>query len=144
MSTQAHPQADTSTLRVALGLAAAAVVSIALNAVVALGAITMNPNGTRMGLDLVAYAPLTVVGVLAGTVGWALVRRRATNARSTLRTLVPVVVVLSFVPDFGLLITGMGDLLNVAALLVMHLVVAAVTVTAVSRLLPLTGYRRTV
>jgi hypothetical protein len=144
MSTQAHPQADTSTLRVTLGLAAAAVVAIAVNTMVALGAIALNPNGTRMGLDLVAYAPLTVVGVLAGAVGWALVRRRAADARSTLRTLVPVVVVLSFVPDFGLLITAMGDLVNVAALLVMHLVVAAVTVAAASRLLPLTGYRRTV
>jgi uncharacterized membrane protein len=144
MSTQAHPQADTSTLRVALGLAAAAVVAIAVNTVVALGAVALNPNGTRTGLDLVAYAPLTVVGVLAGAVGWALVRRHAANARSVLRTLVPVVVVLSFVPDFGLLITAMGDLVNVAALVVMHLVVAAVTVAAASWLLPLTGYRRTV
>ncbi|HTI22973.1 MAG TPA: DUF6069 family protein [Kutzneria sp.] len=144
MSTQVHPQADTSTARVALGVAAAAVVSIALNTAVALGATALNPNGTRMGLDLVAYAPLTIIGVLAGTIGWALVRRRAGHARATLRVLVPVVTVLSFIPDFALRITGVADWGNVAGLLVMHVVVAAVTVTAVSRVLPLVGYRRTV
>ncbi|QUQ69940.1 DUF6069 family protein [Kutzneria sp. CA-103260] len=144
MSTQVHPQADTSTVRVVLGLVAAAVVAIAVNTVIALGAVALNPNGTRMGLDLVAYAPLTVVGVLAGTIGWAAVRRYAAHARSVLRVLVPVVVVLSFIPDFGLLISGMADVVNTVGLLVMHVVVAAATVTAVSRLLPLTGYRRTV
>lgn len=144
MSTQAHPQADTSTARVALTIAAAAVVAIAVNSAVALGAVALNPNGTRMGLDLVAYAPLTVVGVLVGTIGWAAVRRYAANARSVLRTLVPVAVVLSFIPDFGLLASGMADVVNMVGLLVMHVVVAAVTVTAVSRVLPLVGYRRTV
>ena len=144
MSTQVHPQADTSTARVALGVAAAAVVSIALNTAVALAATALNPNGTRMGLDLPAYGSLTVIGVLAGTIGWALVRRRAARARATLRVLVPVVTVLSFIPDFALRITGVADWGNVAGLLVMHVVVAAVTVTAVSRVLPLVGYRRTV
>jgi hypothetical protein len=144
MSTQVHPQADTSTARVTLGIAAAAVVSIALNTAVALGAIALSPNGTRMGLDLVAYAPLTIIGVLAGTVGWVLVRRRAVNARATLRTLVPLVTVLSFIPDVLLLVTGVADAVNFAGLVVMHVVVAAVTVTAVSRVLPLVGYRRTV
>ena len=144
MSTQVHPQADTSTARVALGVAAAAVVSIALNTAVALGATALNPNGTSMGLQLVAYAPLTIIGVLAGTLGWSLVRRRAANARATLRTLVPLVTVLSFIPDVVLLVTGVADVVNMVALLVMHVVVAAVTVTAVSRVLPLVGYRRTV
>jgi len=59
MSTHTHPHTDTSTLRVAIGILAAAVVSIAVNTGIALGAIALDPNGTRMGLDLVAYAPLT-------------------------------------------------------------------------------------
>jgi hypothetical protein len=144
MSTQVHPQADTSTARIALGLAAAAVVSIALNTVVALAATALSPNGTSMGLQLVAYAPLTIIGVLAGALGWSLIRRRAVNARATLRKLVPTVTVLSFIPDVLLLVTGVADVVNMVALLVMHVVVAAVTVTAVSRVLPLVGYRRTV
>ncbi|GAA3431686.1 DUF6069 family protein [Kutzneria kofuensis] len=144
MSTHAHPHADTSAARVTLGIAAAAVVSIAVNTVVALGALALDPNGTRTGLDLVAYAPLTVIGVLAGTIGWAAVRRYAARARATLRVLVPVVTVLTFIPDIVLLLTGAADAINVAGLLVMHVVVAAVTVTAVSRVLPLVGYRRTV
>jgi hypothetical protein len=143
MSTHVHPQADTSTARVALGIAAAAVVSIALNTAVALGAVALSPNGTRMGLDLVAYAPLTIIGVLAGTLGWALVRRHAAHARATLRVLVPVVTVLSFIPDVLLLVNGIADGVNFAGLVVMHVVVAAVTVTTVSRVLPLVGYRRT-
>jgi len=143
MSTQAQPHADTSTARVVLGIAAAAVVAIAVNALVAFGTSALNPNGTHMGLVLVAFAPLTVIGVLAGTIGWAAVRRYAANARAVLRVLVPVVVVLSFIPDFGLLISGMADAVNLVGLLVMHVVVAAVTVTAVSRVLPLSGYRRT-
>jgi hypothetical protein len=144
MSIHAHPQADTSAARVALGIAAAAVVSIAANTAVALGALALSPNGTRTGLELVAYAPLTVIGVLAGTIGWAAVRRFAAHARAVLRVLVPVVTVLSFIPDIALLATGAADAINVAGLLVMHVVVAAVTVTAVSRVLPLVGYRRTV
>jgi hypothetical protein len=144
MSTHVHPHADTSTARVALGLAAAAVVAIAVNSAVAVGAIALSPAGTRMGLDLVAYAPLTVVGVLIGTIGWAAVRRYAAHARAVLRALVPTAVVLSFIPDIALLVTGTADAVNVAGLLVMHVVVAVVTVTAVSRVLPLVGYRRTV
>lgn len=144
MSTHAHPQSDTSTVRVALGLLAAAVVAIAVNTGVALGTLALNPNGTRTGLDLVAYAPLTLVGIVAGTIGWAAVRRYAAHARSVLRVLVPVVLVVSFAPDIMLVVFGAADTINMAGLLVMHVVVAAVTVTAASRILPLTGYRRTV
>ncbi|MFC0429318.1 DUF6069 family protein [Kutzneria buriramensis] len=144
MSTHAHPHTDTSTLRVAIGVLAAAVVSIAVNTGIALGTIALDPSGTRMGLDLVAYAPLTIIGVLAGTVGWAVIRRYAAHARATLRVVVPLVVVLSFIPDLGLLISGTADGVNVAGLLVMHVVVATVTVATASRVLPLVGYRRTV
>ena len=143
MSTQTHPQADTSTVRVALGLVAAAVVAIAVNTGVALAALALDPNGTRTGLDVVAYAPLTVVGVLIGTIGWAAIRRYAAHARSVLRVVVPVVVVLTFIPDTVLLLTGAADGINTVGLMVMHVVVAAATVAAVSRVLPLVGYRRT-
>lgn len=144
MSTHVHPQSDTSTVRVAVGILAAAVVSIAVNTGIAVGALALDPNGTRVGLDLVAYGPLTVIGVLAGTIGWAAVRRYAAHARSVLRVLVPVVVVLSFIPDIGLLASGNADAVNVVGLLLMHLVVAVVTVATVNRVLPLVGYRRTV
>jgi hypothetical protein len=144
MSTQVHPHVDTSTARVVLGLAAAAVVAIAVNTGIALGALALDPAGTRTGLDLVAYGPLTVVGILAGAIGWAAIRRYASRARAVLRVVVPVVVLLTFIPDLGLLFSGAADGINTGALMVMHLVVAAVTVTAVSRVLPLVGYRRTV
>ena len=144
MSTHVHPQSDTSLARVALGVAAAAVIAIALNTGVALGTLALEQGGTNTGLNLAAYGSLTVIGVLAGTIGWAAIRRYAARARATLRVVVPVVVVLTFIPDLALLISGAADGINVAGLLVMHVVVAAVTVSVVSRVLPLAGYRRTV
>lgn len=142
MSTHIHSRTDASTLRVAIGILTAAVISIAVNTGIALGALALNPGGTRTGLDLPAYASLTGVGILAGTVGWAVIRRYATHAQAMLRILVPVVVVLSFIPDLGLLVSGAADAINVAGLLVMHVVVATVTVATVSRTLPLVDYRR--
>jgi hypothetical protein len=144
MSTQAHSPADTSATRVVIGVVAAAIIAIAVNALVASGTSTLNPNGTQMGLVLTAFAPLTVIGVLAATIGWAAVRRYAANARAVLRVLVPVVLVLSFIPDFGLLFAGMADAVNLVGLLIMHVVVAVITVTALSRVLPVSGQRRAV
>jgi hypothetical protein len=96
-------------------------------------------------LHLSAYAPLTVFGVVLGAIGWAVVRRVAKNPAGLLRWLVPVpvpvpvLVVVSFVPDLSLLgggTPGSGPL-AVAALMVMHVVVAVVAVAAYRRVLPL-------
>ncbi|MGW7425986.1 hypothetical protein ACWGJB_39160 [Streptomyces sp. NPDC054813] len=70
---------------------------------------------------------------------WAVVRRVAKNPAGLLRWLVPVLVVASFAPDLSLLgggTPGSGPL-AVAALMVMHVVVAVVAVTAYRRVLPL-------
>jgi hypothetical protein len=86
-----------------------------------------------------AYAPLTVFGVVLGAIGWAVVRRVAENPAGLLRWLVPVLVVVSLVPDLSLLgggTPGSGPL-AVVSLMVMHVVVAAVAVVAYRRVLPL-------
>jgi hypothetical protein len=126
----------TSALRLALGIVLAIAIAIMVNTGVAWGARALSPGGSRTGLILVAYGPLTVLGVLAGTVGWLAVRRFAAQPRAVLRVLVPAVVVLSFVPGVIQLAAGTGPV-DVVGLWVMHLVVAIVTVGTLLRVLPL-------
>ncbi|MGW6936509.1 DUF6069 family protein [Lentzea sp. NPDC054927] len=126
-----------STAEVVIGLLGAAVVSIAVNSLIALVAGKFVPAGTeRMGLALAEYAPATVIGILLGTLGWYLVRRSARDPQRVLRVLVPVVVVLSWIPDLGILAAG-ATLVNSLALIAMHTVVAVATVPVLSRVLPL-------
>ncbi|MDX8034064.1 DUF6069 family protein [Lentzea sp. BCCO 10_0856] len=126
-----------STGEVVVGLLGAAVVSIVVNALIALVAGKFVPAGAeRMGLALAEYAPATVIGILLGTLGWYLVRRSARDPRRVLRVLVPVVVVLSWIPDLGVLAAG-ATLVNSLALIAMHTVVAVATVPVLSRVMPL-------
>ncbi|MET9224387.1 DUF6069 family protein [Lentzea sp. NPDC003310] len=122
---------------VVVGLLGAAVVSIAVNALIALVAGRFVPEGTeRMGLAFAEYAPATVLGILLGTLGWYLVRRFARDPRKVLRVLVPAVVVVSWIPDLGILAGGAAPV-NSIALILMHTIVAAATVPVLSRVLPL-------
>jgi hypothetical protein len=122
---------------VVVGLLGAAVVSIAVNALIALLAGKIIPADVeRKGLALAEYAPATVIGILLGTLGWYLVRRFAGDPRRVLRILVPVVVVLSWIPDLGILAGG-ASVVNSIALILMHVVVAAAAVPTLSRVLPL-------
>lgn len=123
--------------RSAIGVALAALASVAVNSVIALLADKALPAGAvRMGLQLREYAPLTVIGILLGTLAWYLVRRSARNPAAVLRVLVPVAVVVSLVPDFGILAAG-ATILNSLALIAMHLVVAVITVPTLAKVLPL-------
>ena len=87
----------------------------------------------------------TVLGLLIAAVVWELVRRRAGDPVAVMRRLVPIVVVLSWVPDVALGATHREASTQlphttwgeVAALMVMHLFVAAIGLGLFSRLLPL-------
>jgi hypothetical protein len=89
--------------------------------------------------------PPTVLGLVVAVVVWELVRRRAGDPVAVMRRLVPIVVVLSWVPDVVLGATHRAGASHVAhttwgevaALMVMHLFVAAIGVGLFSRLLPL-------
>lgn len=63
-----------------------------------------------------------------------IIRRRAANPAALLRRLVPVVVVLTLIPD---LLVGLALGWGAIALALMHLAVAATAVTAYRRFLPL-------
>ena len=84
------------------------------------------------------YIALIVLGVLGGAVGWQLVRSRAGQPARVLRNLVPVVVLLSFIPDIaiGILGTDHATWGGVIALMVAHVVVATAAVTSFATLLP--------
>jgi uncharacterized protein DUF6069 len=137
MTSTVSPQQQSPTAAgVGLGLLAAAVVAGLGNALVALLVSAAGPGGVAKGLQPVEYVSMTIVGVLVGTAGWALVRRSARDPRAVLRVLVPVVVVLSFGADLALLAGG-TSVLNVVGLMVMHVVVAGALVPVLARVLPL-------
>jgi uncharacterized protein DUF6069 len=107
------------------------------DAVVALLARAAGASAEFVPLHPSSYLPLTVIGLVLGASGWAVVRRVAGRPATLLRRLIPVVVLVSFVPDLTQLGSAGGGLLAVAALMVMHVVVAAAGVLAYRRVLPL-------
>lgn len=127
------PAVTHSRARAVLILVAATAVAIAANAVVAAVAVAAGAPAAYGPLTFPAYGLFTALGMVGGWVGWTLVTRRARDPRRMLRILVPVVTILSFVPDVLLLALGFipGTTTGaVVALMVMHLVVVAVAVPA--------------
>jgi hypothetical protein len=121
----------------AFGAAAAA--SVVVNWLIS--AVARGPLGASddlQGLTPPAFVSLTVIGVLAGAVGWRLITRRSARPAALLRRLVPVVLVLSFIPDV-LLLTGDApgaDLVGVLALMAMHVAIVAIAVPLFRRFMP--------
>lgn len=88
-----------------------------------------------------SYIALIVLGVLAGAAAWQLVRVKARRPSRVLRSLVPAVVILSFIPDIIIGITGSFHATwgGVIALIAAHVVVALAAVTSFAALLPADG-----
>lgn len=128
-----------TTSRALLAGLAATVAALIGNTAVAQIALAAGASEDFTPLTPGAYGFLTVVGVIAGLIGW-LVVRRAPNAASKVRWLVPTVLVLSFVPD---ILVGFSERAGVSwgavvALMAMHVVLTVTAVATFSRLLPLT------
>ncbi|WP_439656226.1 DUF6069 family protein [Lentzea sp. HUAS TT2] len=127
----------TSTGKVVLGVVAAIVAASIGNAVVsylaqALGA---DPNAVE-GLKPQGYVVLTALGVIIAAIAWATIRKRAKDPARTLGRLVPIVVVVSFLADVPVFFLPGASVVGVLALMVMHVVVAAVSVPIFRRVLP--------
>ncbi|MDX8141113.1 DUF6069 family protein [Lentzea sp. BCCO 10_0061] len=127
----------TSTGKVVLGVVAAIVAASIGNAVVsylaqALGA---DPNAVE-GLKPQGYVVLTALGVIIAAIAWATIRKRAKDPARTLGKLVPIVVVVSFLADVPVFFLPGASIVGVLALMVMHVVVAAVSVPIFRRVLP--------
>jgi hypothetical protein len=115
-------------------IVAAIAVSVAATAVVAAIAHSAGVSHSFAPLKTGSYVVLIVFGVLAGCVGWQLVRARAADPRTVLSRLVPLVVLVSFVPDLAIGITGADQATwgGVLALMCAHVVVATATVASFS------------
>ncbi|MFF4353122.1 DUF6069 family protein [Streptomyces sp. NPDC001530] len=122
-------------LAVAGGVLAAIVVASVAEAVLALLALAAGAPDDFRPLKASSYIFLTAVGVVAGAVGWAMVRKMSKDPEALVRWLVPTLVVVSFVPDF--LLFGDGGATGVGALLLMHVVVAAAAVFTYRKVMPL-------
>jgi hypothetical protein len=126
-------------LSIIRGLLAAILLASVADTILALAARSAGASSAMQALHPSSYIPLTVLGVLAGSIGWAVVRRKAATPSRLLRVLVPVVLVVSFVPDLAMLAGGApgSGPVGVAALMLMHLAVATTAVLAYRRVLPL-------
>ncbi len=120
------PTTATLTSATALRLGVAVVAAAAVNTVIALAASALDDGGIGMGLNPAAYLPATVLGLLAGAAGWGLIARRNPKV---LRVLVPLVLVLTWIPDL-LLLTAGATAANVVGLMLMHLAVTSAVVLA--------------
>ena len=130
-------ESGTKGSKVALAGLVAIVAGLIGNTVVAQIALAAGASEDFQPLTFGAYSFFTVIGVVAGLVGWLVVRRKP-NAASILRWLVPTVLVLSLVPDVAL---GFSDRPGVSwgavvALMVMHVVVTVAAVATFSKFLP--------
>ncbi len=120
--------------------AVAAVLSGAVN--VAISVFARGPLGVSPEFLPLTPGPIalwTVIGVLIGATGWRLIVNRSPRSGAVLRTLVPTVLVLSLIPDVALLVTGAmpgTTVAGVVSLMVMHVVTAAIAVTAYRRTMP--------
>lgn len=88
--------------------------------------------GVAPGFQALTYPPvvfLSVVGALGATGVYALLRGRVTDPGATFRKVAVAVLVLSFLPDVGLLFGDPAATVpGVVLLMVMHVVVAGVAV----------------
>ena len=124
-------------IMVAGGVFVAFLLSSLVNALIAVLAHALGAPEDFRPLEPSSYVFLTALGVLAGSAGWALVRRFSPDPERLLRRLVPSVVVLSCVPDFFQF--GEGEVTGVVALLVMHVAVAAIAGPTYRRVMPLSS-----
>lgn len=135
-TTSAHAA---SVPRTAILLLAAFAVAGAANAVIAFTALAAGASSAYPPLMPPAFLTFTAIGVGVGYLGWRLVRRVSDRPARVLRVLVPAVLVVSWVPDVALAITGFipgTTVTGALALALMHAVVVAVAVPVYLRVSP--------
>ncbi len=129
------PRALTVTLTVLAAVAASAVVTTAI----ALVARAAGAGDAFPPLQPQAYLTFAVAGTIVALGGWLLVVRLVRRSARALRVLVPALVVLSWIPDVVLLVTGFIPGATpgaVIALALMHPTVAGIAVFAGRRIAP--------
>jgi hypothetical protein len=124
---------------VALTLGAAALVAIAANTAVAFAGLAAGASTSFAPLMIAIYGPFSILGIVAGYIGWRIVRGRSSHPLRVLRVLVPVLLVLSFLPDTISAIVGFipdSSATGFVSLMIMHVIVVGVGVPVFQRLAP--------
>lgn len=115
-----------------------AVAATLVNALIAFGAVSLGAEATG-GLQPMSYIAFTVIAAIAGAVGWHLINRYAKRPGRVMRWLVPVFLVVSFIPDIVVGVS-MGWLMA-GALMLMHVATITIAVLSYRRFLPLRADR---
>ncbi|MFJ2240390.1 DUF6069 family protein [Streptomyces sp. NPDC087859] len=121
-------------------LIAGTVAAIIFDALIALVSRAAGASDDFEPLQPGPYVTFTVLGILVGAAGWAVIRRRSAQPRTLVYWLVPAVVVISLVPDLLMFVSDYiphADAAGIIGLVLMHVAVAAVAVAAYHRALPL-------
>ena len=130
-----------SPLKVALAGICASVGSIlADRALVALGKALFTISPAFGPFHFQSYAPLTVLGVAAATVGWGVLVRLTSRPRWLLARAAAFATVLLLVPD--VLIFANNPPLGVVTLMAMHIAIAVITFWSLLLIAPATGQAR--
>lgn len=119
-----------------MSAALVAVLASIANAIVATIAVALGLDATAShGLEAFSYVPLTVIGAVASAVGWHLVNRYTPRPDRVLRWLVPLALLLSWIPDlYVALDTGWP---NAIALMMMHTITVVIAVLVYRWRMPL-------
>jgi hypothetical protein len=97
----------------------------------------LQPDPAFLPLTLMPPIIFTVVGVLGAVIVYALVGRFSRQPVRLFRRIALVTLVISFIPDILMAITGFNPgttVANVAVLILMHVVAWAITVAMLTRL----------
>jgi hypothetical protein len=124
--------------RIALAGVASIVATLVADAVlVAIGRAVFDPPGWFGPFHFGSYAPLTVLGVVGATVGWAILVQVSSRPRWVLWRAAIVVTVVLLIPDFVILPSNPTG--GVVTLMVMHITIAVVTYWALLSIAPASG-----
>jgi hypothetical protein len=139
--TRTGPAPDTappSHRRVAAAGLAAAAVSLAADLVLAtIGQTALAVPAAFGKFSFGTYALLTLLGVAGATATWAAVTKLSSRPKWLLTRLAALVTALFLIPDFLLLGTPGNPTGPVVILMLMHLAIAVITYTALTKIAPL-------
>lgn len=121
--------------RIALAGLLAIVGSLVADAVLStISAATLSPPAYFDKFNAGSYAPLTIIGVVGATVGWALLVRLTSQPQWFVIRAAVVVTIVGLIPDVALLSNNPTG--AVIGLMVEHLVIAVITTYALLKVAP--------
>jgi Family of unknown function (DUF6069) len=97
----------------------------------------LNPDPAFLPLTMAPPIAFTVIGVLGAVIVFGLIGRFAKNPVALFQRVALIVLIVSFIPDIMMLVTGFNPgttLANVVVLMIMHVVAWAITVQMLTRL----------